>query len=67
MAFGTGHHGTTFGILAEMVQMNGRAQKSWTWAVALAFGHLCGPEGCAQVMAIDIDPWSVRNTRENLR
>lgn len=67
MAFGTGHHGTTFGILAEMVGLQ------WSNTKVLDMG--CGSgvlgiyaahRGAEAVMAIDIDPWSVRNTRENL-
>jgi len=67
MAFGTGHHGTTFGILAEMVGLQ------WSNTKVLDMG--CGSgvlgiyaahSGAKEVMAIDIDPWSVRNTRENL-
>lgn len=67
MAFGTGHHGTTFGILAEMTAPD------WTGTKVLDMG--CGSgvlgiyaaqRGAAEVLAIDIDPWSVRNTRENL-
>ena len=67
MAFGTGHHGTTFGILAEMVGMD------WLGTTVLDMG--CGSgvlgiyaatRGSREVVAVDIDPWSVRNTRENL-
>ena len=68
MAFGTGHHGTTFGILAEMVD------QPWSGLKVLDMG--CGSgvlgiyaaqKGASEVMAIDIDPWSVRNTIENLQ
>lgn len=67
MAFGTGHHGTTRGILAEMANMD------WTGLKILDMG--CGSgvlgiyaamRGAAEVLLVDIDPWSVRNTRENL-
>ena len=67
MAFGTGHHGTTAGILAEMADMD------WTGHRILDMG--CGSgvlgiyaamKGAAEVLFIDIDPWSVRNTAENL-
>jgi ribosomal protein L11 methyltransferase len=67
MAFGTGHHGTTYGILTEMVNMK------WAGTSVLDMG--CGSgvlgiyaahKGAAAVMAIDIDPWSVRNTQENM-
>ena len=67
MAFGTGHHGTTHGLLAEMAEM------TWDGLSVLDMG--CGSgvlgiyaalRGTAHTVAIDIDPWSVRNTAENL-
>ena len=67
MAFGTGHHGTTRGLLAEMVDM------AWNGQSVLDMG--CGSgvlgiyaaiQGAGNVVAVDIDPWSVRNTEENL-
>ncbi|MCH1582829.1 MAG: 50S ribosomal protein L11 methyltransferase [Flavobacteriales bacterium] len=67
MAFGTGHHGTTYGLLAEMVQM------TWEGITVLDMG--CGSgvlgiyaaqRGATSTLFIDIDPWSVRNTQENL-
>lgn len=67
MAFGTGHHGTTHGILAEMVGLG------WEGLSVLDMG--CGSgvlgiyaalRGAGDVVLVDIDAWSVRNTRENL-
>lgn len=67
MAFGTGHHGTTFGLLAEMVDMD------WKGRTVLDMG--CGSGvlgihaamcGAPYVLCVDIDPWSVSNTRENV-
>ncbi len=67
MAFGTGHHGTTFGILAEMVQMEWSGTKVLDMGCGSGvLGIYAAQRGSLQVMAIDIDPWSVRNTRENL-
>jgi len=67
MAFGTGHHGTTYGLLAEMVKM------TWKGATVLDMGCGSGVLGiyaakrhAAATLFIDIDPWSVRNTQENL-
>jgi ribosomal protein L11 methyltransferase len=66
MAFGTGHHGTTHGLLAEMAEME------WTGLDVLDMG--CGSgvlgihaamQGAKRVLCVDIDPWSVSNTREN--
>ena len=67
MAFGTGHHETTRGLLAEMAEMN------WSGKTVLDMG--CGSgvlgiyaamQGASEVLYVDIDPWSVRNTEENL-
>ena len=67
MAFGTGHHETTRGLLAEMATMD------WDGLSVLDMG--CGSgvlgiyaamRGARDVVLVDIDPWSVRNTEENL-
>ena len=67
MAFGTGHHETTRGLLAEMATMD------WDGLSVLDMG--CGSgvlgiyaamRGARDVVFVDIDPWSVRNTEENL-
>jgi len=67
MAFGTGHHETTRGLLAEMAKMD------WDGLSVLDMG--CGSgvlgiyaamRGARDVVFVDIDPWSVRNTEENL-
>ena len=67
MAFGTGHHETTRGLLAEMAIMD------WDGLSVLDMG--CGSgvlgiyaamRGARDVVFVDIDPWSVRNTVENL-
>ena len=67
MAFGTGHHETTRGLLHEMAAME------WTDLCVLDMG--CGSgvlgiyaamRGASNVLLVDIDPWSIRNTRENV-
>lgn len=67
MAFGTGHHETTRGILARMETMD------WAGKSVLDMG--CGSgvlaiyaqlRGASPVWAIDIDEWSTRNTVENI-
>jgi ribosomal protein L11 methyltransferase len=67
MAFGTGHHETTRGILAQMEHMD------WAGKSVLDMG--CGSgvlaiyaklRGAAPVWAIDIDEWCTRNTQENI-
>lgn len=67
MSFGTGHHATTYLMIREM--------RHWDWRnkVVLDFGTgtgilaiLAAKSGAAHVLAIDNDPWSIENSRENL-
>ena len=67
MAFGTGHHGTTRGLLAEMVGMEWRGQSVLDMGCGSGvLGIYAAIQGAGEVVAVDIDPWSVRNTEENL-
>ena len=67
MAFGTGHHGTTRGILAEMVNMDWMGLKVLDMGCGSGvLGIYAAMRGAAEVLLVDIDPWSVRNTRENI-
>ena len=67
MAFGTGHHATTYLILNQMLNMN-FVKKSvadlgcGSGILAIAASKL----GAASVTAVDIDEWSVINTGENV-
>lgn len=67
MAFGTGHHATTYMVLSEMLNL-GLHDKS-----VLDFG--CGSGilaiaaekmGAKMADAVDYDSWSVENTKENI-
>jgi ribosomal protein L11 methyltransferase len=67
MAFGTGHHATTYLVLNEMLNLD------FNEARVLDFG--CGSGilaigaeklGAKEVVAIDYDQWSVENTSENI-
>ena len=66
MAFGTGHHETTRGLLAEMATME------WDGLSVLDMGCGSGVLGIYAAIVVpgcvfvDIDLWSVRNTEENL-
>lgn len=68
MAFGTGHHETTWLISRDLFS------EDWQDSSVLDMG--CGTGilailakklGANRAVAIDIDPWSTENTRENLR
>lgn len=67
MAFGTGHHATTYLVLKEMLSLDFKESR------VLDFG--CGSGilgigaeklGAKEVVAIDYDKWSVENTLENI-
>lgn len=66
MSFGTGHHQTTWLMLRYLLDMdlNGKAlldMGSGTGVLAI----LAARRGARPVLAVDIDPWSAENCREN--
>ena len=68
MSFGTGHHETTFMMLQHML-VHDFDQKTvldmgcGTGVLAI----LAEKMGASKISAIDIDPWCVENTNENIR
>lgn len=66
MSFGTGHHETTWlmlrMLLEEAVEGCGVLDMGCGTGV---LAILAARRGAKRVLAIDIDPWSVENTREN--
>jgi len=67
MSFGTGHHATTFMMIEQMQYMdftNKRVLDFGTGTGILAI--LSEKLGAAQVLAIDIDEWSIENAKENI-
>ena len=67
MSFGTGHHATTYMMLEMMEEVN------FVNAVVFDFGTGTGilsimaeRLGAKEVLAIDVDEWSIENARENL-
>lgn len=66
MSFGTGHHATTFLMLEWMLTLDLRSKKvmdagSGTGILAIMAKKL----GASEVIAFDIDEWSVENGNEN--
>lgn len=67
MSFGTGHHATTWQMLRHLLDAEVKGAKvldmgCGTGVLAIASRLL----GASVVVAIDIDEWSVENTRSNL-
>jgi ribosomal protein L11 methyltransferase len=66
MSFGTGHHATTWQVMQAMeaIDFNGKTVFDFgTGTGVLAI--LAEKLGAASVLAIDNDPWSIENAREN--
>ena len=66
MSFGTGHHQTTWMMskaLLEMKQVPNRVLDMGTGTGVLAI--LAEKRGATDILAIDIEDWSVENTKEN--
>lgn len=68
MSFGTGHHETTSLMLGEILQLNLENTRVLDMGCGTAvLAILASKKGADQVMAIDIDPWCIENTTENLQ
>lgn len=68
MSFGTGHHQTTFSMCEEISKLNLKDKKvldmgSGTGVLAILAEKL----GAKEILAIDIEPWSVENCVENTK
>ncbi|MDY3315942.1 50S ribosomal protein L11 methyltransferase [Riemerella anatipestifer] len=66
MSFGTGHHATTYLMIQQMLEMDFQGKKVLDMgcgtSVLAIFAKL---KGAGDTLAIDIDPWSVENSKEN--
>jgi len=66
MAFGTGHHDTTYQIAAELLQTSCEDEKVMDMGCGTGvLAILAAKRGAKEVWAVDIDPLSVSSTREN--
>lgn len=68
MAFGTGHHATTWLVLdqCESIDFKGKSVLDMGCGTGV-LGILAKMLGASEVTCIDFDPWSVENTLENTR
>ena len=67
MSFGTGHHATTYQISKMLLYENCSGQKVLDMGCGTGvLGILASKRGAESVDYIDIDPWCVENTEENL-
>ncbi len=66
MSFGTGHHGTTAGIMREMRQIDFEAKEVLDMGCGTGvLGILAAKMGASKVLGIDIEAWAVENAIEN--
>ncbi|MEL6676513.1 MAG: 50S ribosomal protein L11 methyltransferase [Bacteroidota bacterium] len=66
MSFGTGHHETTRLMIRQMQFMDFQQKNVLDMGTGTGvLAILAYQQGAAHVQAIDIDPWSVENAREN--
>jgi ribosomal protein L11 methyltransferase len=67
MSFGTGHHATTASMIRLMQGIEFRGKKVFDFGTGTGIlAILAAKMGAAVIDAIDIDTWSVENTKENI-
>ena len=68
MAFGTGHHLTTSGMIKSMRSMNLKSQKVLDMGCGTGvLAILAEKMGATSILAIDIDEWAYQNAKENIQ
>ena len=68
MAFGSGTHETTLQLVEKLLRQNLTGKRCLDMGCGTGILAICmAKAGAAQITAIDIDEFSVENTRENLR
>ncbi len=66
MSFGTGHHQTTHLMSEFVLEMNSVAKKVLDMGTGTGvLAILAEMKGANEILAVDIEPWSVANTIEN--
>jgi ribosomal protein L11 methyltransferase len=67
MSFGTGHHATTYMMIAAMQQIDFLNKKVFDFGTGTGIlAILAEKEKAANIIAIDNDSWSIENTKENI-
>lgn len=67
MSFGTGHHATTASMIKLMHGIDFRGKKVFDFGTGTGIlAILAAKMGASVIDAIDIDTWSVENTKENI-
>ena len=67
MSFGTGHHATTFMMLQLMEHLEMREKTVLDFGTGTGILAIMAEKlGAKEVVAIDVDEWSIENAKENL-
>ena len=68
MAFGTGHHETTFLMMKAIEQLNITGKKILDLGCGTGIlSILCEKVGAEDILSVDIDPTAIENLKENIR
>ncbi|HEX2606079.1 MAG TPA: 50S ribosomal protein L11 methyltransferase [Flavisolibacter sp.] len=66
MSFGTGHHATTYMMIGQMKDIDFTGKKVFDFGTGTGILAILAEKlGAASITAIDVDDWSIINTREN--
>lgn len=66
MSFGTGHHATTYLMIQQMLDMNFKGKTVLDMGCGTSvLAIFAKQKGAGKTVAIDIDEWSVENSKEN--
>ena len=67
MAFGTGHHQTTYLMLQEILKLDLKNKSVLDMGCGTAvLAILAGKMGASRIVAIDFDEWAYNNAKENI-
>ena len=67
MSFGTGHHATTWLMVAQMEHISFEDKKVLDFGTGTGvLAILAEKMGASEVLAVDLDEWSINNTLENI-
>lgn len=67
MSFGTGHHNTTYLMVQCMAELNFKGKDVFDFGTGTGILAILAEKlGAEEVLAIDNDEWSIRNTLENM-
>jgi len=67
MSFGTGHHATTFMMMQQMREIDFKNKTVFDFGTGTGvLAILAEKLGASEVVAVDIDDWSIENAKENI-